>query len=347
MKILHIGYFSLTPKPPGYLGTATKISNGLVANGHYVLNFSDRDVARGLSPINSRKSGAKRANRYLLDVIKSFCPDLILLGHADVISNETLAQIRLQHPTIRVAQWNVDPLFDGNNVKRLRDRSPHVDGTFCTTDGPLLTNLIGPNAVVRFIPNPSDYRIERFKNFEKVRSALTYDLFYAAGNPNLERHYAGIYERTGDVADSIKQCIPNLRCSFPGCDSNPVTGNEYETLLSKSAMGLNINRRNENYLYSSDRIAHLMGNGILTFIDRATGYSDIFSDTEVAFFSSKDELHDLIDVFRTNDDRRKGYAKNGWKKYHRLFDAKYVAKYIVDVTFQSTGEHYLKWVGHG
>ena len=39
-------------------------------------------------------------------------------------------------------------------------------------------------------------------------------------------------------------------------------------------MGLNLSRGKPIKYYSSDRIAQLMGNGLLTFIDEKTCYSD-------------------------------------------------------------------------
>ena len=39
-------------------------------------------------------------------------------------------------------------------------------------------------------------------------------------------------------------------------------------------MGLNLSRGNLPKYYSSDRIAQLMGNGLLTFIDEKTKFDD-------------------------------------------------------------------------
>lgn len=331
MKILHAGYFSLLPKPPGYFGIATKLSNGFIANGHSVLNFSDRDVARAVSFFKTRKMGTARANRYFLDVCAHFSPDVLLLGHADVLWPETLSQVRHQFPHLKIAQWNCDPLFDTENVKRIKSKQPYVDVTFCTTSGDDLFQALGTNYRTAFMPNPVDRRIERFRNFDIAASELKIDVFYAAGNPFLVRSYGGISQATGDLATQVKQRFPNHRISCPGCDQNVVTGQEYGDLLSTSAMGLNISRRNDVYLYSSDRIAHLMGNGILTFIDSASGYRDIFSDKDAVFFSSHDHLLEQIDRYLHDDDARRTVAEKGWRLYHNLFSAEKVADYILRV----------------
>ena len=43
-------------------------------------------------------------------------------------------------------------------------------------------------------------------------------------------------------------------------------------------MGLNLSRGKPIRYYSSDRIAQLVGNGLLTFIDEKTFLSDFFSN---------------------------------------------------------------------
>lgn len=331
MKILHAGYFSLLPKPPGYFGVASKLSNGLIANGHSVLNFSDRDVARAMSFFKNRKMGTSQANKHLLDVCASFSPDTLLLGHADVLWPETLSKVRQQVPHIKIAQWNVDPLFDPENVKRIQSKQPYVDITFCTTSGDDLSQALGEGYRTAFMPNPADRRIERFRNFDIPASELKVDILFAAGNPLLVRSYGGVSQKTGDLATQIRQRFSSHRISCPGCDQNVVTGQEYEDLLSTSAIGLNISRRNDVYLYSSDRIAHLMGNGILTFIDSSSGYQDVFSDKDAVFFSSHDHLLEQVDLYLHDDHARRTIAEKGWRRYHDLFSAERVADYILRV----------------
>ena len=43
-------------------------------------------------------------------------------------------------------------------------------------------------------------------------------------------------------------------------------------------MGLNLSRTNSVKYYSSNRISSLIGNGLMTFIDRRTQLSDFFDD---------------------------------------------------------------------
>ena len=48
-------------------------------------------------------------------------------------------------------------------------------------------------------------------------------------------------------------------------------------------MGLNLSRGKPIKYYSSDRIAQLVGNGLLTFIDEKTFLNDFFSEKKLFF----------------------------------------------------------------
>ena len=48
-------------------------------------------------------------------------------------------------------------------------------------------------------------------------------------------------------------------------------------------MGLNLSRGLPTKYYSSNRIASLMGNGLLTFVDSKTQLSDIFKKMKLFF----------------------------------------------------------------
>ena len=55
----------------------------------------------------------------------------------------------------------------------------------------------------------------------------------------------------------------------------PIWSDEFLQKLSNSSMGLNLSRGKPIKYYSSDRIAQLVGNGLLTFIDRKNKFKCI------------------------------------------------------------------------
>ena len=52
---------------------------------HSVLEFSDRDIVRYYRSVNDL-NGSKKLNRKLIEVVSNYLPDLIVLGHADLIN---------------------------------------------------------------------------------------------------------------------------------------------------------------------------------------------------------------------------------------------------------------------
>ena len=343
IKVLHVANLSLTPKGAGYFGVPFKLTNGLVRAGCNVMNFSDRDIARTATIIHNRKFGVAGANRKLLEVAQNFVPDMILFGHADTIRPETLLALRARLPGVKLVQWNVDPLFEPDNVARINAKIPHVDFTFVSTAGESLKALGQGKFPVAFLPNPVDPSVERARNFEHPREALAADVFFAAGNPALLRSHAGIEGPVAELVARLRAACPEFRISTPGCGSAPVFGRGFEEALGNAAMGLNISRRNDVLLYSSDRLAQMAGSGMLVFIDRATGYGDVFSEKCFAFYSTEAELFEKLTVYKADDDARRQVARCGWEAYRAAFDCRTIGAYIVNVVFGRADAKIMGW----
>ena len=101
-------------------------------------------------------------------------------------------------------------------------------------------------------------------------------------------------------------------------------------------MGLNLSRGLPTKYYSSNRIASLMGNGLLTFIDKKTQLNDIFNTNEIVFYENLDDLAGKILFYKKNTSSRKKIAKNGKNKYFKLFNEAKISKYIIK---KSLGEN--------
>ena len=97
-------------------------------------------------------------------------------------------------------------------------------------------------------------------------------------------------------------------------------------------MGLNLSRGRPTKYYSSNRIASIMGNGLLTFIDEKVQMNDFFNKNEIIFYNSISELADKIIFYSKNDISRKKIAKNGKKKYFKLFNETKITKYFIDIS---------------
>lgn len=142
----------------------------------------------------------------------------------------------------------------------------------------------------------------------------------------------------------LKKFVPHADCAFYGIDgAKKVFGPAYEEALSQCRIGLNISRRNDSYLYSSDRIAHMIGNGLAVCIDRASGYGDLFSEDEMIFYSSEEELFSKINLLKKDDEKRKQIARSGWMKYSSLFNSTKIAQYMIDVVFGAHNPTKYNW----
>ena len=97
-------------------------------------------------------------------------------------------------------------------------------------------------------------------------------------------------------------------------------------------MALNLSRGSPTKYYSSNRIASLIGNGLLTFVDKKTQLNDFFSNNEVIFYDNINDLTSKIKFYSKNNKLRKGIAKKGKYKYFKLFDGNKIAKYIIDIS---------------
>ena len=128
--------------------------------------------------------------------------------------------------------------------------------------------------------------------------------------------------------------IPHVNYDFHGFDNKqPIWGNNFNNALINSKMGLNLSRGEPTKYYSSNRIASLLGNGLLTFIDRKTQLDDFFiNEKDVIFYNDIEDLASKIKFYSKNDKLRKEIGKNGKAKYFKLFDGNKISKYIIDIS---------------
>ena len=316
------------------MGPGRKLMCGAIRNDWRICEFSDRDMARLLAPLGIRSLGGVIANRKLLLTAKNFRPDIMLLGHCDYITNETLAAIRAAVPGIRIAHFNVDPLWQPRTRAQMADRMESCDALFATTAGEVLKTWTTGRNVVAYMPNPSDPSMENQNNGAKTDFAR--DLFFA-GNP-----------REGDPRwDLLRELLPKiegrLRVEIFGADRPSIWGADYEDVLATSKMSLNLNRREGDLWYSSDRIAHLMGFGILTFQSSKNGMQRFFSDRETVWFDEAADLAENILRYQADDASRAAVASAGRAKYHALFNGARVLRFMVETMLGEPYSEPYEW----
>jgi hypothetical protein len=123
----------------------------------------------------------------------------------------------------------------------------------------------------------------------------------------------------------------------------PIWADQFINKISNSYMGINLSRGRPIKYYSSDRIVQIVGNGLLTFIDKRTYLSDFFSKNEMIFYSDINDLVYKLHKFKKDKSTGKKIAKNGREKYFKYFNSNIVSDYIISKTFQMKSKYKFIW----
>ena len=123
----------------------------------------------------------------------------------------------------------------------------------------------------------------------------------------------------------------------------PIWGNEFLNKISNSSMGLNLSRGKPVKYYSSDRISQLVGNGLLTFIDRNTKLNDFFSNDQIVFYNNLDDLSYKLNKYKKDVKERKRIAKNGNEFYLKEFNSTLVSEFIICKTLDLKSKKKFIW----
>ena len=108
-------------------------------------------------------------------------------------------------------------------------------------------------------------------------------------------------------------------------------------------MALNLSRGKPMKYYSSNRIASLMANGIMTFIDKKTKYSDFFDEDEMGFYTDVNYLLKQIDKISGNINKINSISKRGKKRYFSIFNNLIISDYILSKTFNIKNKFKYIW----
>ena len=97
----------------------------------------------------------------------------------------------------------------------------------------------------------------------------------------------GKHDQRSLIIDQLIDKNPNIKFNLHGVgNKQPIWSDDFKLSLNKSKMALNLSQGKPTKYYSSDRIAQLIGNGILTFIDEKTKLNKFFLKDEVVFYKS-------------------------------------------------------------
>ena len=347
LRILHVTNFNERLDGRLFFNTGRRINNGFIRLGHSVLGFSDRDVQKYYKSLNDIK-GSKILNDKLKKTCYNYKPDLVVIGHADLISKEQVQELKEENPNTKFAQWFLDPLNKNGpdyerNKERILNKIKLMDGTFLTTS-PSALNFLPKNSNNYYIPNPSDDSFETLNNYKK---SCNVDVFFALSHGvHRGKLKAGKIDDRIIFLNDLQKKTPDIKFDIYGVNKvQPIWADHYFKTIENAKMGLNLSRGKAIKYYSSDRITQIVGNGLVCLIDEKTKYRDFFKDNEMVFYKNVSDLSEKILKISRDEKLRKSIAKNGKNKYMKYFNSNLVAEFIINKSLNINGKKRYFWHG--
>ena len=347
LRILHVTNFNERLDGRLFFNTGRRINNGFIRLGHSVLGFSDRDVQKYYKSLNDIK-GSKILNDKLKKTCYNYKPDLVVIGHADLISKEQVQELKEENPNTKFAQWFLDPLNKNGpdyerNKERILNKIKLMDGTFLTTS-PSALNFLPKNSNNYYIPNPSDDSFETLNNYKK---SCNVDVFFALSHGvHRGKLKAGKIDDRIIFLNNLQKNTPDIKFDIYGVNKvQPIWADHYFKTIENAKMGLNLSRGKAIKYYSSDRITQIVGNGLVCLIDEKTKYRDFFKDNEMVFYKNVSDLSEKILKISRDEKLRKSIAKNGKNKYMKYFNSNLVAEFIINKSLNINGKKKYFWHG--
>ena len=315
------------------LSLGKKFTNGFIRNGHDVIEISDRDYVRQNKGINILNIKDK-FHYYLIETFKNYNPDLVIFGHSNNITENILYDFKNLNKNIIISQWNEDPFMNNitdklNNKDKLKKLLPLVDHSFITTNPSILNFPKKNNDNIHFFMTPVDKNIECFDVYKlNPHNDIFYAMSHGVNRANLKE---GKTDNRVNFLNKLIKKINGIKYDFYGFGKQePIWGNDFYKSLLNSKMALNLSRGNPTKHYSSNRIASLMGNGLMVFIDKKVEMNNFFNSNEIVSYNDIDDLANKIKFYKRNDKKRAKIAKKGKEKYFRLFNETKISKFIID-----------------
>lgn len=337
MKILHVANFSDSKFGAAFYSSDRKISNGLIRNGHCVYDFSYRDIARSVSLFRSTKFGRKKLVAAFLEAVQQVKPHLLLFGHSELFRADDLLAARKMNPSMKVAMWWVDDPFPPDRLALLRERMGILDALFTTVGVAPVSEVLGDrhSTLLSYFPNIIDGSIDTGRAFENKKPI--HDVIFI-GHATPERR---------QLLQALEKLSPLTRVKiYGGSRGGKVFGAQYLDLLASSKMGVNYSRYNNVSLYSSDRLAHLVGNGLLTFTPNVPELNTLFAEDEVVYFEDFKDFFVKVLFFNENWQAGQAHAKRGYLKAHAAFGEQRVTKFMLETIFKENYTEEYEWQNH-
>ena len=337
-KIVHCGIFNEKDNGNFFYGLERKISHGLIQNGHFVYDFSYRDIERNLRFLGIKDSGLKKMNKKLIDICININADILFLAKAEKIDKETIQIIKKKLPNIKIMQWYVDHLEED---EEFFNKLELID-VFYYANAKNLQELSKTytNTTFSFFPNISDPAFDKNIDLDKIN-----DIIYIARDykEDVRTKFALLLKEFCD-----KEKI-NLKI-YASLNNLPIFGHNFHKAISETKIAINFNRddnleeSNEGkILGASDRMAQFLGSKICTFSPRIKGFEKLYEDKlDIVYFDNPDDCFEKLKVY-IKDDSYEKIAKNGQSKTYKVANAKRVSQFMLEVLFKEELSENYEW----
>lgn len=339
-KILHISNFGVkTDHRLFNLSIANKISNGLIRNGHDVINFDYR-------AFSSKFFEKNNVDTKVLSIVTNYRPDLILFGHNNILQRITLEKLKNRY-SCKLSIWYEDHVMKGDpnyqkNLKLLEKNSDLIDEYFITTSPDIIKTSI-PKNKLNFLPIPVDPNIEQY-DFSEISKEN--DLFFALSHGvNYGKLKKNVFDdRSIFINELIEKSKNNLNFNILGLYNEEPKWNynfNRELMISKTA--LNLSRGGPSKYSSSNRIASLMGNGMLPFIHEKVKYQDFFDNDEIITYKNSSDLLSKLFRIKENNKLLIKRSKKAKKSYFEYFENIKISDSMINKIFDTKKKFNYIW----
>lgn len=326
VKVLIVADFSRAKCGAGFYNTPHVLCAGFTLIGCNALSFSDRDVARESTILRARPFGARKMRERLLETVRVYAPHVILFGHVDMIGPDDIVALRNVAPGVKLAQFNVDATYKERTMRAFTQRAAVLDVSFITTADPQELKRISPapNSVA-FFPNPVDPSLAVADCSELKRSELAFD---------------GIF--LGAAEDRREHQLEQLKSMLPSEYRFHAAGGVFRTprlegarfLQSLACAGVSPNLpRNDlarvAYLYSSDRIAQLLTNGMVALCRAEARLEELYEEG-IMNYTTLEDLAGKMVMLQKDDELRRRIGATGYAIARSRTSADRVARYMLD-----------------
>tara|TARA_B100000989_G_scaffold89332_1_gene64620 strand:+ start:927 stop:3020 length:2094 start_codon:yes stop_codon:yes gene_type:complete len=340
LKILHISNFGVKNDHRLFnLSIAKKISNGFIRNGHDVINFDYRNHTEGFLLNNT-------LDKKIISITKNYRPDLILFGHNNPLLRSSILSLKEKFRT-KIALWYEDHVMKGDpsfrkNLDLIEKNNDLIDNYFITTSPDIIRTKINQNKI-NFLPIPVDPNIENGKFYEAKKDK---DLFFALSHGvNYGKLKKNTFDERSKFIDKLITYSNNrINFNLLGLyNEEPKWNYDFTDELMKCKTALNLSRGGPNKYASSNRIASLMGNGVLPFIHTKVSYQDFFDNDEIVIYNDHKDLVNKLTQIIDKPKELKLRSIKSKKSYFNYFQNNIVADFLISKIFSTKKKFKYVW----